>query len=180
MLIQPLAPQTLCATCAVGVPLLVLGLMYINRDDVKKVMEAAKAQDGEQSATISLKGLTKSRRLSLSGAALNVQFLTKQFKNFSANCWWMSVVVLVTRLFQTFVRSQSYTSINRETAKVLMCASLLATQVTLGAVYEANRPSMLCECHHPSSDHFPTRGMALSRQFRVSYLSCCGCVSHAS
>ena len=138
MLIQPLAPQTLCATCAVGVPLLFFGLMYVNRDDVKKVMEAAKAQDGEQSATISLKGLTKSRRLSLSSAALNVQFLTKQFKDFSANCWWMSVVVLVTRLFQTSVRSYSYTSINRETAKVLMCASLLATQVTLGAVYEAN------------------------------------------
>ena len=89
----------------IGTPLLIFVLMYPQRHKINSLMEAAKEEDIENgsSGVISLKRLshTKQRRASIVNAYKDLKWLVKYFRNFSPNCWWMSVAVLVTRFCQT-------------------------------------------------------------------------------
>ena len=93
----------------IGIPLLMFALMYPNRHGIRNLMEAAKKQDEANSRVTSLKRMTSSRRdihkehrkSSIQMILANILWLSKKFKNFRGDRWWMGIVVLVVRLCQT-------------------------------------------------------------------------------
>ena len=71
-----------------GIPLLQFVLMWPNRHEIRKIMEAVKAEDDDQSDLMSVKQLTKrSRRVSITNIYDRLAFLSKRFQNFQPTCW---------------------------------------------------------------------------------------------
>ena len=69
-----------------GVPLLLFGLMYPVRHDIKTLMQAMKEQDAQSSNIISVKRLSK-RRASLANLHGQLRWLIQKFQNFQPECW---------------------------------------------------------------------------------------------
>ena len=103
-LVLSLMLHSLAIDVAAGVPLLLVGLLYPKRGEIKKLLIDIQEQDQKTNTVTTVADIRASKtrqRASIVGLTNSIQWLVPKFEKFQPESWWFGAFALMLRLCQS-------------------------------------------------------------------------------